>query len=417
MDLNVGPLTPKRVLDSWTKLVGAYDQVLGNDTFRAFLGSEMSFEGAREIFAALDARRTYDPEFFVQHDYTWASDACAYSRPIEVAFQVRVLDAAIGLWKSDAVGRNAAPRLERIAVRSTYMSRLQEASPVVREFEGIAFIICPMAWPEALEWFFAGLAAYAGADTALDRAATWSKFLAPECNANAASRHVLSLVANLLASVGCPHDVLMPQAVSAIREHIDAFKEAVPGLHQAADTSVSKDLSYLAVEMALSHEVGHILRGDHVEGASVDEQAADILGMVGFVNSWDWRHWCLEGLLGNIGRLTLAVASYWHFLPTFYAITRLVARATSDTETNDERDKHLDDLIRRGRGVMHGLDGYLSRVGTSSSWKERSSDEQQIHAFFETICGYQRHLIEYVRGIPVPALRGAIRLSQQQRRD
>jgi hypothetical protein len=46
----------------------------------------------------------------------------------------------------------------------------------------------------------------------------------------------------------------------------------------------------------------------------------------------------LEGLLGNIGRLTLAVASYWQFLPTFYTMIQLVSAATSGgAETHDDR--------------------------------------------------------------------------------
>lgn len=389
-------LTPEQITASWLELVGSTTPVSRDEPLPALTSGE-------DPFQLLSARRAEEPLFFAQHDYDWAFELSAYSRPAEAALQVRALDAALGLWKCDALGRRAAERLERIVVRSTSAGRLREPTPHTRESGGIAFIVCPTAWTEALGWYTSGLHVYANTE----------REFGPGRNAEAASRHALSLVAHLLASAVCPDGVPAARAVSAIREQVPAFRSAAP---ERARSPICDDLSSLAVDMALCHEVGRRLRKDILPEAGAEEAAADTLGLIAFISSWDVRHARLKDVLGNLGRLTLAVASYWHFLPTYCGSLGAVAQATAQGGEANRFDRdEVDRLVKRGADVLEYLDGYLAPLRHEQTWIDRSADERLVDLFFGAMYGYRQVLLETTRRIPVDELDSAARLAAEQR--
>ncbi len=415
-------LTPARIKASWAAIVGAYDQVLGEPDRKSFLIDDSGEPSPyQNTIDALEGRRRDAPEFFEGGAYDWAFDPEAYEFPMEAAFQVRCLDAAIGLWKAELLPRDEAKAaLSRIVARTTFLTNFHEGTPFVRHQGGIDFIVCPLAWPDVCFWHFSGFAASlsSGPIDTMPPSAMWSLVLDPPVPPIAAQArpYWVTILANIVASVGCSNDLLMTQATREIGQNVPAFAEAMPENRFGLDAPMSNDLAYLAVEMALAHEVGHVFSGDHRNVLQdPDERRADLLAHGAFVNSAGWRAWCLEGSgLSDLGKISAGLLAFGEVMRTLVTVRALVAERILDPKVSASLMSNAEELMARGERGAVQLDNYLAWAIRENRWPQRAQDEAIFQGLLERLGLYSLDFIRFVKAFPAEAIAAALQVARHQ---
>jgi len=415
-------VTPESIRATWRHLVATHDEVLGTPNYAIFLrtqfNSEASFAGP---LAALRARERADPMFFAQHPYGWAFNSESYDFSVECAYQVRILDAAIGMWK--ALDQTPQAHLCGIVARQTLSSGLLRATPSVRHESGLTFVICPIGWNEFLAWIFAAFTADCGlaradepgstTDIEPSRGDEWRKMrIGPIGTARSIARsHWLHLLAAMIASEKCESEVLIPQAIGAILKEVPAFFDGIADLSLCHESVISRDMSYLAAEMALSHEVGHVLRGDHLPNTRADETLADLLAHEAFRSSWGWRSFCLrESGLSDVGGWLFGAQAFMWGMNAWGLIGAELVDAAPSLRARWRR-ALADDMTKRGAAAARRLDEYLRR----SPQQPTPDDVRVMDLVYSKFALHIAELIRFIRAFDTSALEAAADIAALQR--
>lgn len=258
------------IRDAWRALVPNYDAALQNADARAHLVS-LNAAGFDDLTwrEALAERMAEYPNFFGTYDYAWCDERDCFDFPIEAAYQIRALNAAIGLWVSDFPEKPTQLPLGRIVARTTYLAKFDEATPRAQPAKQFDFIVCPLGWLEFIHRYFA---AFGATYPQLGRGDTsWRS----HCDAAFGG-----IAVNLIASAANGIDYVIPAQVDAIVRELPEFSTAPATFVSVSESSLSRDLAYAAHDFALCHEVAHIAAGDH--RSVPDEFRADEWGLAAY---------------------------------------------------------------------------------------------------------------------------------------
>ncbi len=258
---------------AWREIAPNYDSALAHVPAREFLldGQLADFERV-PLEEALAYRESEFPEFFQQYDYAWCRQREHYDFPIEAAYQVRALDAAIGLWTSPLADKPRPLELGRIVARSTYLAKFDHATPRTKSNRGIDFLICPLGFIEFMHRFFAAFGGVWNVETGLS--ADWRT----QCHSA-----WQAIAVNMIASSEAEVDYFLPSMMAAVVAEVPAFASALLSASEVRDTTVSADLARSAQDFAICHELAHIVARDE---ALPNETRADRWGMAAYVGSW-----------------------------------------------------------------------------------------------------------------------------------
>jgi len=265
---------PERIRTAWEAIVGNYDSALAQRTSTRDHLISLNADGFEQVRwrEAIRDRVEQYPEFFENYDYSWCDNRECFDFPIEAAYQVRAIDAAIGLWCSPLVEKPAALHLGHIVARTTYLSRFEHATPRAKSSAGFDFLITPLGWIEFVHRFYG---AFGRAwDFESPARIDWNECCADAWNA---------ISANLIASLETEVDHDLPGLVEAVATEVPFFRGALVVLTASDETDLSRDLARAAQDFAICHEVAHIAAQDET---SPDEVRADRWGLAAYIGSW-----------------------------------------------------------------------------------------------------------------------------------
>jgi hypothetical protein len=414
-------LTPDEIQRVWARFLPPHDSILSLKAAKQFLLEGKSEEALyQNTFAAFEARRKDQPDFFEGGLYDWVLEPSSYSLPIEAAYQVRCLDAVIGLWRAGLEPpEQFRERMGRIVARTTFSPDFNTGTPSTRRRESIDFVVCPLAWANLCDWYFSGFA-----NSLVDNAAVstdtdaWLLLQRDSVQVDdaRASRYWTTILAHVIAGLGCPEEILLPQAISAIADRVPEFSCLFRANADAPRPQLAGDMSYLAVEMALAHEVGHIFVGDHNEN-NPDELAADNLALGSFVNSWGWRAWLLEGSgLSDHGKTVAGALPLQNVLLSGTAVRLLVAkRLNLRPSLQEDLRLTLEAVGLRAERSNRALENHLGTKIRSGLWPERASDENINLRLAKALQSYLSGFLMFVKNFPSGAVRAAFQTAEAQR--
>lgn len=414
------------IRETWYANAPNYDQVLSMAGARRFLMGQHPDanpipDGAiGSALTALNARRADAPEFFEQHDLEWAFDPDSYDFPAEAAQQVRLLDGAVALWRSDLLQRRPAPCLGGIVARSSFLTRFDEVTPFTFHAGGFHFVVTPLGWLDFIDLFFSGFAAYLRLDPAAPATEAWERVLRPaeDGGMREARRHWMEIVLNIAVSRGCSHDVLVPQALRAVRCGSAASRDMFPSEGDRNQSVIGRDLAYLAHEFALHHEVGHVLVGDTLHADRLpDEGTADLLALGAFVGSWGWRHERLDGSgLSDVGRIMAGSMAFVQAVLALAGARSLLAPMLNRVGSPEiSRLVPIDALLARGQATAQRMDAYLSTLIGDGRWPDRRADERMVQPLLEHLGCYLARFCDFVREHDQDVLHHAYKVARAQR--
>ena len=362
-------------------------------------------------------RRKDEPQFFELHNYEWAFDKTMYNSTLELVYQVRALDAAIGLWKhTDRCYNN---NLMNIVVRTTYLPSFSCSTPLFNKYEDINFIIIHLGWTEFLHWFFSGFSAYIGliSDGTLNNKKTLESIIKSDCKENLhnAKRHWISIIANIVASQSCCHEILIVSARTAICKEIDEFNDGIININDSVNEKLSRDFEYLALEMSICHEVGHLFAGDSLlpEDKNADEVHADRLGAFSFMSSAGWRNWCLNDyILSDVGRIVLGMHAFHMALASMESVNLCVAIS------NDWRKDQVDAILHRWNNIGNIITMFENQMRSYSPITHEVHEEQNaINAMLIKMGYYIRDFTIFANSFSEESIQKARRISEEQSLD
>jgi len=402
--MGIEKLTSDEIKGVWERIAPNYDHALSHEEGKKYLIEQSS--GSRvfdEGITALKARQESYPDFFIQHDYGWAFLKESYDFPIELSYQVRALDAVIGLWRSQYGNHEFNAKFERIVARATYLSKFSEATPFACQENRINFIVVPLAWTEFIHMFFCSLTAFFGVKERHQGNITsaWNICLnrTERIDKEEACRYWKAMFANLVASDVCEYDIKMPSVVSGIIEGIPYFRDAIKELTDTVDFPLSNDLSYLSNELAIAHEVAHIFSGDLIAGAIPDEVSADYLGLGAFINGWGWRSSLLGGAeLSDVGKIVMGTSAFNYSIRSLcYIRTILASLDTNEPFLSRWMESVNEELENRALSLAGNMDKYLSLLISQNAWENRKNDEDIIRKFHLNYDEFMQEMIAYFK--------------------
>lgn len=414
------PLTPEKIQRVWAGFLPPHDSILSFKAAKQFLLEGKSDEGLyQNAFAAFEARRLDQPDFFEGGLYDWVLEPSSYSLPIEAAYQVRCLDAVIGLWRARLEPpERFRERMGRIVARTTFLPDFNTGTPSARQREGIDFVVCPLAWANLCDWYFSGFANSLVDSSGVFTDTAWLLLQRGSVQVDdaRASRYWTTILAHVIAGLGCPEEILLPQAISAIADSVPEFSCLFRANADAPRSQLARDMSYLAVEMALAHEVGHIFVGDHNENTP-DELAADNFALGSFANSWGWRAWLLQDSgLSELGKTAAGALPLQHVLFSGTVVRLSVAKRLSlRPSLQEDLRLTLEAIGLRAERSNRALENYLRTKIRSGLWPERASDENIHLPLAKALRSYLDGFVMFVKNFPSDAVQAAFRTAEAQR--
>ena len=371
---------PEHIHRAWRSLISNYDQAL-------------SLAHARERFKAstwreaLAERREEFPAFFKKHDYTWCDNQACFDFPVETAYQVRAIDAAIGLWLANPEKQASNFELGRIVARTTYLATFYEVTPHVQPVENYDFLICPLGWVEFLHTYFAGFANY------------WSLMdRDEESRASSCKANWLGIAANLIASTVCEIDYFLPSMIEGLVENTPEFSGAYRHFSAVTESPISTDLAYAAHDFALCHEIAHIAARDF---EAPDEYRADKWAVDAYFGSWGRR----PALHVDLAQLDPLKASIGPFAFTCALRAILAGRAviTKAIAGSPEKARRRANTYResasRSRTMLELLAAKTGQFIRDPSDEEFRRQQRDVTAFCSGLLGYEVALFTFFEGL------------------
>lgn len=405
--------TANDVIAIWSEIASLYDPTEADPVATALLRNPAEEEGT--IAHAIEHMKLVgqtEGNFLGSMGYEFCLERSLWRKGIEAVLQARALQQVL-VWASRFPEHRQ--QLQRVVVRHTFDAGFHLASPQLRPYKGINFIVIPFVYQELLLLPAAALAELLATS---DAVVSWD-FLraAPSSLSDSqAPRAFRKLVARILTGEVFDPNTDDENAVSVLSRSGGWFA-GVDNDYQPG--SIESVLGYSGQDFAIAHELGHLFPFNSTgEGGHLHtEIEADIVGYRLYVLSWGWRDEVLEDCpIGESARTLLGPIWFFFTAGLLFAVRQGLKQRIAQELDRDadflgaaKDDEHVGFLASRWMRMRAQLNCYAEVVvrfgGTFST-----EDAQRIANLVSALDEFAGQVGRWLAELPARDLLLAVQL-------
>lgn len=291
-------LTPDRIEAAWRTHPAGYLDSYGraDGVKRLLLDPEAQGPTIRQACAWIAAQHAELAPFIGAQGYGWTLDPSCYRLGTEAFWQARILQQMSALWRLETAAGRPATVMSHVVIRQTFVTRYNLMSPRHWPWQGIHFVVLPVAYFDFAALIWLSFAAWCRRGSP-DAAGSWLAAASPPSRAAPdqvdADPWLLGAMARYLAEAARDSDPDAPDAALLTAQRSAFFSRAARDpLVDPADSFVS-DVLYILADFALAHELGHRAAAHAPPRTEAEYMAAeleaDAWAFDFFRASWGWR--------------------------------------------------------------------------------------------------------------------------------